>query len=195
MSATLSVAALAIFSACSGGSNVASTPLAPPTAAAPTAPAAPVATAAPALPQASFMTPARGAQTGLAELNGFAVYNFDQDLTTPGLSACSATPVPPATTACATIWPPVVPPAGVALVAPFGEITRPEGTLQLTYNGHPLYTFTPDTSTANATGDGITSFGNTWHLGQPSTADLSTPDFAPNSTATIAPYSSSRTVH
>jgi len=187
LSATLSVAALALFSACSGGSN--STSMQP--VAVPTAPAT---TAPPALPEATFSTSTRGAQTGLAAINGFAVYNFDQDLTTPGLSACAA-PVAPATTGCATIWPPVVPPAGVTLVAPFGEITRPEGTLQLTYNGHPLYTFSPDTTTASAAGDGITSFGNTWHLGQPSTADLETPDFVPNSTATVAPYSSSRTVH
>jgi predicted lipoprotein with Yx(FWY)xxD motif len=188
MSATLSVAALAIFSACSGGSN------SPAMQAVPT-PTTPATAAPPALPQATFTTPTRGSQMGLAAVNGFAVYNFDQDLTTPGLSACASTPVAPATTACATIWPPVVPPAGVTLVAPFGEITRSDGSLQLTYNGHPLYTFEPDTATTAASGDGITSFGNTWHLGQPSTADLETPDFAPTSTATVAPYSAVRTAH
>jgi predicted lipoprotein with Yx(FWY)xxD motif len=171
--AALSVVALAVFSACSGGSNSTSmSPLAAPATVAPTAP--------PALPQAAFSTATRGSQTGLAAINGFAVYNFDLDLTTPGLSACAA-PVPPATVGCTTFWPPVVPPAGATLVAPFGEITRPEGTLQLTYNGHPLYTYAEDTTTAS---DGITASGGLWHLGQPSTTDLEMPDFAPTSTAT-----------
>ncbi len=167
-------------------------PLAAPTMAASAAPTM-AASAAPALPQANFTTATRGTQMGLAALNGFAVYNFDLDLSTPGLSACAA-PVPPATQSCATFWPPVVPPAGVTLVAPFGKITRPERTLQLTYNGHPLYTFAEDTTMASAMGDGITASGGLWHLAQPSTADLQTPDFAPNSTATIAPspYSASR---
>jgi predicted lipoprotein with Yx(FWY)xxD motif len=149
--------------------------------------------AAAALPQANFTTATRGTQMGLAALNGFAVYNFDLDLSTPGLSACAA-PVPPATQSCSTFWPPVPPPPGVTLVAPFGKITRPEGTLQLTYNGHPLYTYSLDTMMASAMGDGLTASGGLWHLAQPSTADLTTPDFAPNSTATIAPspYSASR---
>jgi predicted lipoprotein with Yx(FWY)xxD motif len=191
LSAALSVTALAVFSACSGGSNgsmpaAAVQPLAAPATAAPTAP--------PALPLATFSTASRGAQSGLAATNGFAVYNFDLDLTTPGLSACAA-PVPPATTGCTTFWPPVTPPTGVTLVAPFGEITRPEGTLQLTFNGHPLYTYALDTTAASAMGDGVTASGGLWHLGQPTTADLQTPDFAPSSTATVAPYSSSRASH
>jgi predicted lipoprotein with Yx(FWY)xxD motif len=191
VSAALSVAALAVFSACSGGSNgsmpaASVQPLAAPT----TAPTA----APPALALATFSTATRGAQSGLAATNGFAVYNFDLDLTTPGLSACAA-PVPPATPGCTTFLPPVVPPTGVTLVAPFGKITRPEGTIQLTYNGHPLYTYAEDTTAASAMGDGITASGGLWHLGQPSTADLTTPDFAPASTATVAPYSSSRALH
>jgi predicted lipoprotein with Yx(FWY)xxD motif len=160
-----------------------------------TAPTTPATAAPPALPQATFTTPSRGPEMGLATLTGFAVYNFDQDLTTPGLSACASTPVAPSTTACTTAWPPVVPPAGVTLVAPFGEITRSDGTLQLTYNGHPLYTFKGDTTTATASGDLLVAFGNTWHLGQPSTADLETPDFAPTSMATVAPYSALRATH
>jgi predicted lipoprotein with Yx(FWY)xxD motif len=185
---TLCVTALAVFSACSGGSNgttpsASMQPLAAPTTAASAAP--------PALALASFSTASRGAQTGLSATNGFAVYNFDLDLTMPGLSACTA-PVPPATVGCTTFWPPVPPPAGVTLASPFGEITRPEGTRQLTYNGHPLYTYAEDTALASAMGDGITASGGLWHLGQPSTADLATPDFAPTSTATVAPYLSSR---
>jgi predicted lipoprotein with Yx(FWY)xxD motif len=185
----LSVTALAVFSACSGSNGtMPSTTTSMQPVVAPTM----AASATPALPQANFTTASRGTQMGLAATNGFAVYNFDLDLTTPGLSACAAATVPPATTACTAAWPPVVPPAGVTLVAPFGEITRPEGTLQLTYNGHPLYMFVRDTTTASATGDGVTAFGGLWHLAQP--ADLTTADFAPNSTATIAPspYSASR---
>jgi predicted lipoprotein with Yx(FWY)xxD motif len=125
------------------------------------------------------MTATRGAQSGFSTSNGFAVYNFDLDLTTPGTSACLSTIVPPATAACTTFWPPIRPPAGVTLVAPFGTITRADGTTQLAYNNHPLYTYAEDTSTTNAAGDGLNVSGGLWHLAQPQTADLSTPIVLP----------------
>jgi predicted lipoprotein with Yx(FWY)xxD motif len=133
------------------------------------------------------MTATRGAQSGFASSNGFAVYNFDLDLTTPGTSACLV-PVPPATVGCTTFWPPIAPPAGVTLVAPFSTIVRPDGTLQLAYNNHPLYNYAEDTTAASAMGDNITASGGLWHLAQPQTADLQTPIVAPTPGSAASPY-------
>ena len=77
--------------------------------------------------------------------------------------------------ACATVWPPLTtsgkPKAdGGALVAKLGTIKRTDGTLQVTYAGHPLYYYTPDTTEANATGQGSTSFGARWWVLAPSGA-------------------------
>jgi predicted lipoprotein with Yx(FWY)xxD motif len=108
------------------------------------------------LATATFATPARGTQSGFAMGNGFAVYVFDLDLTTAGTSACVAT--------CAAFWPPIAVPAGATLVAPFGTIHRPDGSLQLAYNGRPLYTYAQDSTAGIASGDGLTVSGGLWHL-------------------------------
>ena len=80
---------------------------------------------------------------------------------------------------CATFWPPV--PAntkvsGVSLPGKFGSITRSDGSKQLTYDGHPLYTFVEDTAPGMDKGNGITtSGGNTadlWWAVTPSGAKL-----------------------
>ena len=44
-----------------------------------------------------------------------------------------------------------------------GTITRSDGTVQATYDGRPLYTYAGDTAPGQANGNGITSFGGTWH--------------------------------
>jgi predicted lipoprotein with Yx(FWY)xxD motif len=118
-----------------------------------------------ALTTATFATPARGAQSGFASYGGFAVYDFDLDLTSPGTSACTGT--------CAGIWPPIAPPVGVVLGGLFGTVTRPDGSKQLAYNGHPLYRYVQDTIASTASGDGMNNSGGTWHLA--SIASLSTP--------------------
>jgi predicted lipoprotein with Yx(FWY)xxD motif len=166
----LSVAALSVFAACSGGAGSGmgsvNTPVMPGT------PAQPMATAAPALTMSNFTTPnsSRGTQSGFTVANGFAVYDFDLDLNPPsgiplGTSACNG-PAPGTTQACATFWPPVPAPAGMTLTAPFGVSKRLDGTLQLTYNGHPLYTYSQDTAAGIANGDGLNISGGVWHLAQ-----------------------------
>jgi len=45
----------------------------------------------------------------------------------------------------------------------FGTIKRSDGSTQATFNGHPLYTFTADTSPGQAKGNGLTAFGGVWH--------------------------------
>ena len=48
-----------------------------------------------------------------------------------------------------------------------GTITRDDGTMQVTYNGHPLYTFVDDKASGDAGGQGKEDAGGTWHLISP----------------------------
>jgi predicted lipoprotein with Yx(FWY)xxD motif len=69
--------------------------------------------------------------------------------------------------ACATAWPPLVTTAkaiaaeGVT-TGKFGTSARKDGTLQVTFNGHPLYFFNRDTAPGMTTGQGSTGFGAVW---------------------------------
>lgn len=68
---------------------------------------------------------------------------------------------------CATVWPPVVtagaPTAGSgAVAADLSTTTRSNGTIQVTYKGHPLYYFEGDMAPGAAVGQGSDSFGAKW---------------------------------
>ena len=66
--------------------------------------------------------------------------------------------------ACAAAWPPLLISAGATIVGPpgasgpFGSITRPDGSVQATYNGMPLYFWTNDVNSGDTTGEGINGF-------------------------------------
>jgi predicted lipoprotein with Yx(FWY)xxD motif len=80
---------------------------------------------------------------------------------TSGTSACTG--------ACAAAWPPDIvtgtPQAGSGISQSLlGTITRPDGTMQLTYNGHPLYYFTADAAGGTAHGQGVKAFGAEWYV-------------------------------
>lgn len=58
------------------------------------------------------------------------------------------------TGACAKVWPPLTIPRGTmapkhvaGVMGTFGELTRPDGRTQVTFDGHALYTFSRDTPT------------------------------------------------
>jgi predicted lipoprotein with Yx(FWY)xxD motif len=58
------------------------------------------------------------------------------------------------TGACAKMWPPLTIPHGTmapkhiaGVMGTFGEVMRPDGRTQVTFNGHPLYTYHGDTPT------------------------------------------------
>jgi predicted lipoprotein with Yx(FWY)xxD motif len=86
----------------------------------------------------------------LVDAKGMSLYLFTKDA--GGTSACTA--------ACATNWPPAVvtgtPTAGTGVDASkLSTITRDDGTKQLAYNGHPLYTFAADSAAGQASGQGV----------------------------------------
>jgi len=65
---------------------------------------------------------------------------------------------------CTGIWHPVTPPSGggsAGTIASLGTATRPDGTMQVTYKGLPLYTFAEDTAPGDAKGEGVKDVG-TW---------------------------------
>jgi predicted lipoprotein with Yx(FWY)xxD motif len=73
------------------------------------------------------------------------------------------------TSACAKAWPPVTTTSaaivgGGAKAADLGTITRPDGTKQVTYNGHPLYYFARDGDSSDAYGQGVKAFGSSWYV-------------------------------
>ncbi len=65
---------------------------------------------------------------------------------------------------CTGIWHPLTIASGVMPKGPvkLGIIDRPEGTIQVTYRGLPLYTFTGDKKRGQAQGEGLKDVG-TWH--------------------------------
>jgi predicted lipoprotein with Yx(FWY)xxD motif len=91
----------------------------------------------------------------LTNAKGFTVYWFAPDTATT--SKCTGT--------CAHYWPPVPGPAarGPGVTGTLGTITRPGGSVQATYNGHPLYTYVADTAAGQAKGNGVKLSGGVWH--------------------------------
>lgn len=74
---------------------------------------------------------------------------------------------------CATAWPPLlVKSGGKAVAARASGINqrllktarRRDGTLQVTYNGWPLYTYAGDGRAGQTSGEGVKQFGAAWYL-------------------------------
>ncbi|MDQ2814016.1 MAG: hypothetical protein M3Z75_19645, partial [Actinomycetota bacterium] len=91
----------------------------------------------------------------LTNSKGFVLYWFAPDTSTA--SKCSGS--------CATYWPPVTGTvtAGSGVTGTLGAITRSDGTKQVTYDGHPLYTFAGDKSAGQATGNRLNASGGLWY--------------------------------
>lgn len=68
------------------------------------------------------------------------------------------------TGSCLSSWHPLLVPANTKPTGPvkLGTIKRPEGKIQATYKGRPLYAFAGDTKSGEANGEGIKDVG-TWH--------------------------------
>ena len=86
----------------------------------------------------------------VAGSNGMTVYKYRADVAGSGKSACNG--------GCATSWPPLTVPRGTSLTDGSGAsgklatIRRSDGTLQVTYNGHPLYFFAGDSAPGDVNG-------------------------------------------
>ncbi len=68
--------------------------------------------------------------------------------------------------ACLGVWHPLIAPSSGAPsgeVGSLGTVKRPEGTVQVTYKGTPLYTFTGDQQSGETKGQGIKDVG-TWSV-------------------------------
>lgn len=100
--------------------------------------------------------------TILVTSEGLTLYDFHKD--EEGTSACYG--------ACAGAWPPLLtegdPQAqGAADRSLLGTTKRRDGTVQVTYNGWPLYTYAGDKAPGEANGNDIDQFGAEWYALQP----------------------------
>ena len=110
---------------------------------------------APAAAGATLKTATIGGVRVLTNAGGFTLYWFAPD--TPTRSTCYGT--------CAGYWPPATgtPTAGPGIPGKLGTIRRSDATAQVTYNGHPLYTYVGDTAPGQAFGNNLNLNGGLWH--------------------------------
>ena len=114
-----------------------------------------------------------GAQVGVAEKEPYGTYLVDAEgkalylfmADTDGSSTCNGD--------CAGAWPPLTtegePMAGDGVEASMLDtVEREDGTMQVTYNGQPLYYFVRDESASDTNGQGVEGFGAGWYLVSPS---------------------------
>ena len=95
----------------------------------------------------------------LVDGQGRTLYLFEADKS--AMSTCNG--------ACASLWPPATtagkPKAGPGVdAAKLGTTKRSNGTLEVTYNGHPLYRYAPDTKPGQDAGQGLDQFGAKWYV-------------------------------
>jgi predicted lipoprotein with Yx(FWY)xxD motif len=96
-----------------------------------------------------------GGTTVLVNAKGFTLYWFAVD--TPTKSHCEGT--------CSQYWIPLKGPATLSagVTGQLGTIKRSDGSLQATFDGHPLYTYVSDTAPGQNSGDGVNLDGGLWH--------------------------------
>jgi predicted lipoprotein with Yx(FWY)xxD motif len=148
------VAVLAIVAAaCSSGSSTAT----PAASATPTTSSSSASSAAGQQATVDVVTnPSLG--TILVDSQGRTLYLFEKDSGTT--SECTG--------ACAVAWPPVLTTgqatAGTGATGSLiGTSKRADGQTQVTYNGHPLYTFVNDQKAGDTKGEGVTAYGAEWY--------------------------------
>jgi predicted lipoprotein with Yx(FWY)xxD motif len=99
----------------------------------------------------------------IVDSKGFTLYDFHKDK--GGKSSCYG--------GCAQVWPPLLTEGKAqagegAMAAKLGTTKRKDGTVQVTYAGWPLYTYTADTKPGDANGNDISTFGAQWYALLPS---------------------------
>ena len=94
------------------------------------------------------------------------------------------------TASCTSEWPPLAgTPAtkGTLQATDFATVARPDGSMQVTFQGHPLYYFVDDKSASDVQGN-VTEDGIRWHEAQSSV--VSTTGGVSSAPASSAPASS-----
>jgi predicted lipoprotein with Yx(FWY)xxD motif len=171
---------LFMLAAACGSSAASSAPSTSAPAAPVSAPAAVASSASPGAAPLAVLKTEQASSLGMVLTNaqGFTVYWFAKD--SPTASTCAG--------ACAAAWPPVLgmprAESGVKLAGTLGEIKRANGTMQATYNGHPLYLFAGDQAPGQANGNGVDGFGALWYafkIGTSTTANTGTSSGSGNS--------------
>ena len=157
------VGAAALFTAACGSSGATGGPYgqgAPNTATPAYGPTAP--SAAPA-PGTAVATTVAVASSPLGQLvvdgSGRTLYLFEGDVN--NTATCYD--------ACAQAWPPLLtsgsPDAGANVTpADLATTTRRDGSVQVTFHGHPLYRFAGDKTAGDTTGQGLSAFGALWYV-------------------------------
>lgn len=117
---------------------------------------------------ATFVSVASVADLGqiLVDSKGHTLYDFHADQGTT--SSCYGE--------CAAVWPPLLSEgephaSNGAQEGQLGTTKRKDGTTQVTYAGHPLYTYVEDKGPGDANGNDIDSFGAEWYALTPSGAE------------------------
>jgi predicted lipoprotein with Yx(FWY)xxD motif len=94
----------------------------------------------------------------LVNAQGRTLYLFMKDKN--GKSACAG--------ACATGWPPLLtsgkPKAGAGVESKLLGTTVRKSGRQVTYDGHPLYTYAGDSKAGQTNGEGSNAFGAAWYV-------------------------------
>ena len=88
--------------------------------------------------------------------------------------------MPICNSACAVAWPPLLAPSGAASAPGLDEaliatVARNDGSLQLTYNGHPLYYYAGDHSAGEIKCQAVIEFGGGWYVIDAQGNKISTP--------------------
>jgi predicted lipoprotein with Yx(FWY)xxD motif len=84
---------------------------------------------------------------------------------------------------CASEWPPLAgkPKAGKGVdQGHLATAKRSDGTVQVTYYGHPLYEFSGDKAAGDTNGNGLSDEGGRWIVATPAQAKAGAPKSAPS---------------
>jgi predicted lipoprotein with Yx(FWY)xxD motif len=98
----------------------------------------------------------------LVDGSGRSLYLFESD--PADKSICTG--------ACTSLWPPLTATANVhatggAAAGQLGALNRTDGSMQVSYHGHPLYYFAGDHKPGDITGEGLNQFGGSWDVISP----------------------------
>lgn len=115
--------------------------------------------------QATVKTATTPLGTILVDGQGRTLYLWEAD--TGSSSTCDG--------ACAQAWPPLTTSgaaaaAGGAKAGLLGASRRADGTMQVTYAGHPLYYYSGDTAAGDTSGQNSDGFGAEWYVVTPTGA-------------------------